>query len=259
MAADNTESIIMAPMASFTKTWHQKPYPFISPTRPELSATGQNVVVTGGGTGIGKAVAKAFAQAGASSVSILGRRLDRLQTSAADISAVSQGKTRVLLETADLSKRDAVDAALKSITDKVGQIDIFVSNAGMLPQMAPVKGYDLDEFRRGLELNVIGAFNAVQGFLTHAAPGAKLFNISSGIGHIAPLKGCWNYALDKAALVKMFDFVADENPDLHVVNVQPGVVATEINDGSKFVSEDERTSLLLPVDLFNFNPADISP
>ena len=38
---------------SFTKTWHNKPYASISPSRPELSAKGKNVVVTGGGTGIG--------------------------------------------------------------------------------------------------------------------------------------------------------------------------------------------------------------
>ena len=42
---------------SFTKKWHSEPYPYISPTRPELSARGKNVIVTGGGTGIGNAIA----------------------------------------------------------------------------------------------------------------------------------------------------------------------------------------------------------
>lgn len=65
---------------SFTKTWHSTPYPLISPTRPALTAKNKNVVVTGGGTGIGNAIAIAFAQAGAKSVSILGRRREKLVT-----------------------------------------------------------------------------------------------------------------------------------------------------------------------------------
>lgn len=67
---------------SFTQTWHNKPYDYISPDRQELSMAGQNVVVVGGGTGIGKATAIAFAQAGAASVSILGRHVDRVHGAA---------------------------------------------------------------------------------------------------------------------------------------------------------------------------------
>ena len=79
--ATSTERIQVEvpPFVSFTKTYHNKPYDDISPTRPELSAAGKNVVVTGGGTGIGKAIATAFTQAGAKSVAILGRRLDKLE------------------------------------------------------------------------------------------------------------------------------------------------------------------------------------
>ena len=88
---------------SFTKTWHSKPYPFISPTRTELSAAGPNViVVTGGGTGIGLATAIAFAEAEAQSVSIIGRRLDKFQATAEYIKSAT-AKTKVLYQVADLS------------------------------------------------------------------------------------------------------------------------------------------------------------
>lgn len=88
---------------SFTKTWHTKPYPYISPNRQELSATGKNVVVTGGGTGIGLATAIDFAEAGADSVSIIGRRLGKLQAGVASINAASKAlNTRVFYQTADL-------------------------------------------------------------------------------------------------------------------------------------------------------------
>lgn len=69
---------------SFTKTWHKKPYVAIDPIRPELKASGKFVVVAGGGTGIGKAIAISFAQAGAKTIAILGRRLDKLEAAAAD-------------------------------------------------------------------------------------------------------------------------------------------------------------------------------
>ncbi|KAF7587629.1 hypothetical protein BBP40_006913 [Aspergillus hancockii] len=103
---------------SFTKTWHTKPYPFISPSQPQLSATGKNVVVTRGGTGIGNAIAVAFAQAGAKSVSIIGRRPDKLQTDAEIISAAApDGATEVLFEVADLLNRVQVDQVVHSIVN----------------------------------------------------------------------------------------------------------------------------------------------
>ncbi|KAL6411902.1 hypothetical protein AUP68_04281 [Ilyonectria robusta] len=216
---------------SFTNTWHNKPYAFISPTRPELSAAGKNVVVTGGGTGIGKAIAIAFAQAGAKSVAIIGRRLDRLET-AADVVKAAGTLTQVIVETGDVTKIDSIRTALNNVVDKAGKIDIFASNAGTLPEEAPVYGYSEAQLRLGFEINVMGAFNSLQAFLPLAAPGAKLFNTGSGIGHWAPLPevpGVFSYAATKAATLKMFDYFASENPDIHVVSIQPGIIATEIN------------------------------
>lgn len=226
---------------SFTKKWHDKPYPFISPLRPELSAAGKNVVVTGGGTGIGKATAIAFAQAGAASVAILGRRLDRLQTSAAEITSAGSG-TRVIFETADITNRTSIDGALKSIVDQTGKIDVFVSNAGVLTSSGTVAIYDENELRRGFEVNVIGSFNAVQAFIPLAAPGAKLFNISTCLAHlapVAPVQDVFAYAVTKLASTRMFDFVAAENPQMHVVNVHPGITDTEINADTDIEGLDE--------------------
>lgn len=216
---------------SFTKLWHNEPYPFISPTRPELSVTGKNVIITGGGTGIGKATAIAFSKAGAQSVAIVGRRLERLQIATQEIRSANHS-THVLFEVGDVTKRDSIDSALKSIVDKVGKIDIFVSNAGTLSEEGTVFGYDEAQLRQSLETNVIGAFNSLQAFRPLAAPGAKLFNIGSGIGHWAPVSevpGVFSYAAAKAATLKIFDYFAFENSDIHVVSIQPGIIATEIN------------------------------
>lgn len=222
----------MKSFVSFTKRWHNRPYPAISPTRPEVTAAGKDVVITGGGTGIGKAAAIAFAQAGAKSVSIVGRRLDRLQTAGEAITKANPS-TQVVLQVGDVTNRTSIEAALGAIVAKVGgKIDIFLNNAGMLPKEAAVMGYPESEVWRCFEINLIGSFNALQVFTPLAAPGAKFLNIGSSIGHWAPLPevtGVWSYAAAKAATLKMVDYYASENPAIHVVSIHPGIVGTEIN------------------------------
>ena len=63
-----------APFPSPTKVWHDTAYDAISAKRPELSAKGKSVLVTGGGTGIGAETAYVFASAGASRIALFGRR-----------------------------------------------------------------------------------------------------------------------------------------------------------------------------------------
>jgi NAD(P)-dependent dehydrogenase (short-subunit alcohol dehydrogenase family) len=221
---------------SFTKTWHSKPYPQISPLRPELRATDKIVFITGGGTGIGKATAIAFAQAGARCIAIFGRRIAKLQTAAEEIrKANPNGTTNVIFEAVDLSERAAVDTAFANAIKKAGstQIDIFIHNAGILQTHGFVAGYEYNAFRDGLELNMVGAFNAVQAMMPLLGPEAKVFNISSGIAHLSLMPRCWAYAATKIANAKMFEYLQAENPKLRVVNVQPGVVNTEINAGTE--------------------------
>ncbi|KAJ4259753.1 hypothetical protein NW762_007684 [Fusarium torreyae] len=216
---------------SFTKTWHTEPYPFISPTRTELSVAGKNIVITGGGTGIGRAIGIAFAEAGAQSVAIVGRRVDRLKAAVQVIQASNQS-TNVLFETGDVSKSESISTALKNIVQKVGKIDIFAANAGVLGPEGSVFGYDEAQLRRILETNVMGTFNSLQAFVPLAAPGSKVFYTGSGIGHMEPfsgIPGVFSYAAAKAATLKMVDYFAYENPDIHVVSIQPGIIGTEIN------------------------------
>lgn len=227
MASPPLKSIV-----SFTKTWHNDTYSGISPIRPELSVAEKNIVITGGGTGIGKAAAIAFAQAGAKSISIVGRRIDRLEAAGKAIAEVSPS-TQVVLQTGDIADRASIEAALRAIVEKTSsKIDIFLNNAGMLPQEASVIGYSEKELRQTFEVNFIGPFNSLQAFTPLAAPGAKVIHTGTSIAHWAPLPevpGVWSYAATKAAAQKMIDYYASENQDIHVVSFHPGIVGTEIN------------------------------
>jgi NAD(P)-dependent dehydrogenase (short-subunit alcohol dehydrogenase family) len=221
---------------SITKTWHNAPYPQISPLRPELQLTDKVVFITGGGTGIGKATALAYAQAGAKCIAIFGRRVDKLASAAEEIrKANPNGTTTVVYEGVDLSQRAAVDAAFPSALKKAGesQIDIFIHNAGVLQTLGKVAGYGDEEYRRGLDLNMAGGFNTIQGMMPLLAAEAKVFNISSCIAHVGHMPLSWAYAATKVANGKMFEYLQAENPNLHVVNVHPGIVNTDINSSNE--------------------------
>lgn len=189
--------------------------------------TGQNIVVTGGGSGIGKETAIAFARAGARSVSIVGRRLDRLQTSSEAIKEAAP-ETQVLFEVANLTIPDQAEKAFASIVEQVGIIDILVNNAGAIAPPGPAAIAPLEQLTAVMNANVVTTLNATQSFLKHSGPRPLLVNITAGLVHIRPMPMMGLYTAAKAAQTKLIDFMAAENPQLHVVHLHPGMVTTEI-------------------------------
>ena len=129
------------------KTWHNTSYAAIDPTQPALSAKGKRIVVTGGGYGIGREIVRAFATAGAASVSILGRKKAPLEQTKADVEKEFAG-TKVDSYVADLTKADQ----LKVAAEAIGKWDILVLNAGYLPTPTPIATADPKEWWLGFEV-----------------------------------------------------------------------------------------------------------
>ncbi|KAJ9606733.1 hypothetical protein H2200_008742 [Cladophialophora chaetospira] len=222
-------------MVPFTKEWHSQPYPFISPTRSELSAKGKNIVITGGATGIGNAIGVAFAQAGARSIAIIGRRPDKLASGVSTISkAAADGTTTIFHQTADLANHEQSIKAFNAIATKVGKIDVLVSNAASLTESGPIANYSVPDLTEAFNLNVVTALNTFQAFLPHASSSAPVvINITTALAHITPWFDAGAYPIVKAAALKLWDQIAQENKHLRIVNVHPGWVPTDLNGHHK--------------------------
>ena len=122
-----------APFPSFTAEWHNDTYAAIDPQRPELSAKGKSIIVTGAGSGIGRATVKAFATAGASRLALLGRTIATLEETKR-INEAEYPAAQCTTYVVDVADEAAVH---KSAVD-IGTWDVLVLNAGKGLKPAPI-------------------------------------------------------------------------------------------------------------------------
>lgn len=152
----------MAPFPSPTSTWRTETYSSLSPTRPELSAKGKTVVVTGGGTGIGAETAHYFAEAGAARIALLGRREQPLLDTKASIEHKFAG-VEVFAASTDVTEKSEVDAAFANFLHG-GNIHVLVSNAAIIGPMDSVEKADSEKFLTAIQRNLQGSLFVAQAF-----------------------------------------------------------------------------------------------
>ena len=217
----------MAPFPSPTTTWHTTTYPSISPTRPELSAKGKTVVVTGGGTGIGAATALSFAAAGASRIALLGRREQPLLDTKASIE--NQFPTvEVFAASTDITKKSEVDATFAKFVG-AGKIDVLISNAAITGPREALNVVDAEAFVDAIQISLKGATFVAQAFLRHAAAEAAVIDVNSLAAHLNFVPEFASYSVAKMAVFRFWDIFAFSNPKMRIFHIQPGVVDTEMN------------------------------
>ncbi|KFA69574.1 hypothetical protein S40285_09107 [Stachybotrys chlorohalonatus IBT 40285] len=216
---------------SLTKVWHRESYPAISPSRPEISAKGKVVVITGGASGIGSSITRTFAAGGSTKNAILARREENLVATKESIER-DFPSTEILGLSTDITSRRQVEDAFAKIAETFGEINVFVSSAAYMPTGAPVLSQqcDLDDWWQTFTTNILGVIQASRAFARHAADGARVLNVSTCLATTPPLEpNVSAYAASKAASSKVFDFIALENPGLKVFNIHPGLVETEMS------------------------------
>jgi NAD(P)-dependent dehydrogenase (short-subunit alcohol dehydrogenase family) len=217
----------MAPFPSPTAKYHSNTYPTLSPSRPELSAKGKSVLITGGGSGIGAETARSFAEAGAARIALLGRREQPLLDTKASIERNHSG-VDVFIAPTDVTKKNEVDIALKNFLGS-GKLDVVVSNAAVTGPHDTVKDVDSEKFLSAVEINLRGSLNVAQAFLRYASPDAVAIEINSSAAHVNFGPGFAAYGVAKLAVYRLWDSLAFANPNLSVFHVQPGVIDTDMN------------------------------
>jgi NAD(P)-dependent dehydrogenase (short-subunit alcohol dehydrogenase family) len=194
---------------------------------------GKAVLVTGGGTGIGRACAAQLAADGAA-VTIVGRTESKLEDAAKRIGAVAAFGGSVQWLGADVTREDDVKRAIAQALTPTGKLDGVVANAGGGGMLAPLHLQDTQEFLRVLHLNVLSTFLCVK----HAVPamvaagGGSFVGMSSiAGGQTHPYFGA--YTAGKAGIEALMRNAADEfgQSGLRFNAVRPGFIATEIMEG----------------------------
>jgi len=218
-------------LPAFTKTWHNTSYDAISPKNPALSAKGKNIIITGGGNGIGAEMARSFAVAGAANVAILGRNEAKLQSTKAAIEKEFPN-THVFAAAADILDKAAIDRTFDAIKAHVGPANVLISNAGYLPDIKSIAESDIDQWWSGMEINVRGPLIVVQSFLRIAAPDATIISVGTGGAQMPHFPGYSSYAASKFAAWKFFEYLHHEQPEMTVISMHPGVLATDMGNKS---------------------------
>lgn len=246
---------MVAQLPSLTATWHNNTYPLIDPTQSHLSAKGKAILITGGGRGIGAQAARSFAAAGASFITITGRTLSTLEsTKSAIISDFPD--TNVLIATGDVTDEAAMDSAFAALSqaNEGKGVDICIQNAGYLPDIKPIAEADTSDWWSGFSINILGSFIVTRAFLKHknTSPSADpvLIEVSTGAVCLDPLPNFSGYAVSKFAQSRFFEAVAAEETGIRVMQVHPGVIATEmgqkgIDGGMELPSDDGKLPALL--------------
>jgi NADP-dependent 3-hydroxy acid dehydrogenase YdfG len=198
-------------------------------TRP---LDGTAALVTGASSGIGAATAASLAAQGAA-VALAARRMDKLQTLAADIR--SQGGTALVIESDITDERQATEAVERTVAE-LGRLDMLINNAGVM-LLGPAADAPLSEWQRMVELNVLGLLYCAHAATPHLLDAAAsdprhvadMVNISSVAGRAARI-GNGVYSLTKFGVGAFSDSLRQEFAKryLRVSLVEPGATATEL-------------------------------
>ncbi|MEJ7817857.1 MAG: glucose 1-dehydrogenase [Thermoleophilaceae bacterium] len=189
---------------------------------------GKVALVTGGSSGLGVAFARALAEAGAD-VAVAARRADRLEETRKQIEALDR---RAIAVACDVSDPDACTRAVQETVDGLGGVDVLVNNAG-IGTAVPATHEEPGEFRKVIEINLMGSYWMAQACARVMVPGSAIVNIGSVLGSTTAGLPQAAYASSKAAVEGLTRDLAQQwtaRKGIRVNALAPGFFPSEMTE-----------------------------
>jgi NAD(P)-dependent dehydrogenase (short-subunit alcohol dehydrogenase family) len=193
---------------------------------------GKTVIVTGAGTGIGRALALACAEGGARVV-LCGRRVSLLKET---VELIEESGGQALAVPTDVTDSAHVNHMMQRALSAFGQVDVLINNAGSFQQVGPLWEADPSVWWHDVEVNLRGAMLCMRAVLPHmlARDSGIIVNLDGGGGAGGPNPGASAYGSSKAALARLTEGLARElellGSTVLVFGYFPGFVRTEMTE-----------------------------
>lgn len=206
----------------------------------------KKAIITGGGRGLGKATAIAFAKEGID-IAITGRNEFVLK---ATVSELEDLGVKAIYSVFDVSDYEAVQKGIKDIVEVFGSVDILVNNAG-IAAFGTLNDMDVEQWSQIIQTNLMGMYyvtKEVLPYLIHQNDG-EIFNVSSTAG----LNGNAStsaYSASKFAVIGMSESLMKEvrKHNIRVCTLTPSTIASDMSIGLGIADSDSQDSVLQPED-----------
>ncbi|KAK4508719.1 hypothetical protein PRZ48_002458 [Zasmidium cellare] len=203
-------------------TFHSDTYPSISPLHnPSLRLDGKHLILTGGGTGIGRETVLSFARAGVAKITLFGGRRGELLEETKALVEKEFPSVQVGIWAGDVCD----EAGVRKGVEGMGKWDVLVLNSGYLSEKGRVADVEVGDWWRAFEVSLKGSLVVLQALLPHRNANASVISTNSlVINYQYPERS--SYIVSKLALARMMECLAQEEEDLFVVSFHPGGVDT---------------------------------
>ena len=194
-----------------------------------MNMTGNTILITGGGTGIGRGLAEAFHKAG-NQVIVAGRRVGAL----AEMVAANSGMMSAAL---DLADPEAIQAFADRVPAEMPGLNVLINNAGIMQtEDALAEPFDLSACEATIAINLMGPIRLTAALLPHLRrqEAAAIVNVTSGLAFV-PRADTPTYSATKAAMhsyTQSLRFLLRQTP-VQVIELAPPLVATDLTPGQR--------------------------
>jgi 3-oxoacyl-[acyl-carrier protein] reductase len=218
--------------------------------------TGKVAVVTGASKGIGAAIARALAGAGAAVVVNYASSRSGAEAVVADI---TKAGGKAVAVRGDVSKAEEARGIIDAAVERFGRLDVLVNNSGVY-EFAPIEAFTEEQFHRTFNINVLGLLLTTQAAVGRLGEGASIINIGSAVSRVTPPNSAV-YTGTKGAVDAITGVLARElGPrKIRVNSINPGMVETEGTHTAGFIGSDFEKSIIAQAPLGRIGqPADIA-